>query len=668
MGVVSNDLIDEIYEAAKAAGLHSVTHRGPLLVGINTAATGLIPGNSLPALQLVEDLNWCNQRLADGSVPLVRWLQNAVKFTDSFEHGAKFRDLLKQVATASGPPCATKGSNPADFDAPTPHSYSLPALGLFVGRDQELDHALRLWLADPARPLLIWGPPGIGKSTLGLAMLQHDSVAARFGERRYYLRCDPHTSTAAMIAAMGVEWFGLRASPEIEGQVVHRLREAPAAVLVDNFETPHRADPVASEAWLRRLAGVPGLRLIVGVQGHERPGGVDWAGPVEPKPLSSDAARELFAGITRVDSHRRDAALNGLLQDLDGIPHAIELLAHQAVGAANLQPLVKRWKASGVAMLNRVGGRSRETSLKLAYEFAIGSTLLDDHARRLLRVLACLPGGVEEADIESVMAPDGAWPVLDANAALGRAALVYSERGRARMLAPLRDHVRRAHPAGEDAGPALEFYLRLAREGDKVGREGGAAALAALTTEFANVSWAVERAIDQADSRAVADARSLGEFTTFSGIGDGRLLTRLVGECRRSNNRLGEAGCIQSLGHIALRRSDHDKAREAYEQARPIYRELGARLGEANCIYSLGDIALASNDQVGAGEQFLAALDLYRSISEPYSIGWALRRLARLESDRGRRKVLLDDAVGNWQRAKFDDLVAGLRREFPGEC
>lgn len=77
-----------------------------------------------------------------------------------------------------------------------------------------------------------------------------------------------------------------------------------------------------------------------------------------------------------------------------------------------------------------------------------------------------------------------------------------------------------------------------------------------------------------------------------------------------------------------------------------------------------GDIAVAVGDPPEAEGRFREALALYERVADPYSIGGAHRRLARVVTDDAARERHVKAAREAWRSIGFDHLVAKLDEEF----
>ena len=86
--------------------------------------------------------------------------------------------------------------------------------------------------------------------------------------------------------------------------------------------------------------------------------------------------------------------------------------------------------------------------------------------------------------------------------------------------------------------------------------------------------------------------------------------------------------------------------------------------GEARCINGLGDIALDRTDPDGARSWYEQALRLYQAIPDPYSAGWTLISLARLDPPGSERTRHWSAARQAWASTGREDLVESVSAEF----
>lgn len=542
-----------------------------------------------------------------------------------------------------------------------PSAAGLPAVGLpappaLVGRESEVSELVAAWLADPPAPVAVLGAPGIGKSAICLVALHDEGVRQRFGDRRWFIRCDGAGSAdellSALAAGLGVIGEGSRVGPL--GEVSAVLGAAPAVVVLDNLETPWVADTVSVEELLRALVATPGTVMTVSARGTARPAGLRWFDFPILTPLPLVASRQLFLGVAG-SAFNADPLLDDLLAAMDGVPLAIELLGSNAQGQPSLAGVAERWRAERTAMLERMGGARRELSVAVSAEISISSPRTSPSARRQLALLGVLPDGISHADL-AVMLPDIG---LAAAAELRQLALAFDDGERLRVLAPIREYVAANHePDGADLTMAIGHYAQLAaRIGRKVGRADGADAIAMLQAENGNITAMLELAAAQRRTDDLATAiRGLVEFWKLTGQDQPDLASiardvisatgtpqqradicyavaslamersdpdtvraryeTALALYQQAGDVLGQAKCIRGLGDIALQRSDHEAARVSYERAIDLYRQAGSTVGEVNCIKSLGDIALARSDLRTASTRYEEAIERYRQVGD----------------------------------------------------
>jgi predicted ATPase/DNA-binding NarL/FixJ family response regulator len=296
------------------------------------------------------------------------------------------------------------------------HSGLLSPADLFVGRDGELEAVSRM-LADPqARLVTLTGPPGIGKTRLGVACAS--AHAERSGCAAVFVDLapvrDPALVMAELAQAMGVE---PRGGTDLTGQLAAALGHQERLVVLDNCEHLLAAAPDVG----RVLASCPRLRVLATSRERLRLS-AEQEFPVPPLAMPAPADVADLSGLAAnpsvallLDRARRTnpgfdlTPANALLLAnacvrLEGLPLAIEL------AAARLKVLTPGELVFRLARRMQVlAGSTRDVPARqraLRNSIAWSYDLLDDGERALFRRLSVFAGSWTLADASSVCVPD----------------------------------------------------------------------------------------------------------------------------------------------------------------------------------------------------------------------------------------------------------------------
>lgn len=680
---VAGDALEAALNAQRALQTESWRTTGPLRVRIvlHTGAVEERDGDYFgsPVNRAARLLACCHGGqilLSLATQELVRdHLSENISLRDLGEH--RLKDLIRpervfQVVApdlpADFPPLVTLDSRPNNLPAQTTP---------LVGRDQELAAIEQLLRRGEVRLVTLAGPGGSGKTRLGLQVAAN--LLDDFQHGVYFINLAP-VRDAGLVVSTIAQTLGVRESGGqalIENLKQH-LRDKQMLLLLDNFEQVVSAAPLVAEllAASAQLKIIVTSREVLHLRGeHEFP--VPPLALPDPKQLpslkrlSQYAAVALFiqrAVAVKPDfevTNQNAPAVAEICVRLDGLPLAIELAAARC---KILSPQAILQRLEHRLTLLTSGARdlpARHQTLRSAIAWSYD--LLDAGEKILFARLGVFVGG---CTLEAAEAIGGADAFAGIESLVTKNLLRLEESGtgesRVTMLETIREFARERLEESESAAIRkrhADYYLTWvdAVEPKLVGAE-QVTALDQLETEHDNLR-AVFRWAGEIDDYAhgLKLAESLWSFWRIRGhLTEGRgwfeKFLALATNDSAAELKETRSKALQGLGALLRALGELDQARQVYEQALALSREIGESKGIAASLNSLGTAVQEQGDHRQALFFFEESLALRRTLVDNPS---TQRGIA----------VVLNNIGGSWHcqgdfaraRAAFDECLAAFR-------
>jgi tetratricopeptide (TPR) repeat protein len=488
--------------------------------------------------------------------------------------------------------------------------WPLPTGVIPVGRDPLVAEAVRRLLDDDRGGVLFTGGPAIGKTTVALAVANQIDVVERFGARRGLIRLDQEgavdSKSLMQAIAAAVAPIGIPPTWEV---CLTSLTQAPALLVLDNLETPWERDRAGTEGVLRELLSTTRAVVCATLRGSERPCPEVWKSSREIDGLDFASARDLFERISGVGDPS-SKIVDDLIQAMDGIPLAIELMAEQAQFTP-LPVLWEEWVARRTALLRRSpNANDAATNLEVSIDLSLASPRVTVEGATLFRMLGRMPAGLIVGELDVLL--DGLG--YEAASSLRRTRLAYDHGGRIVLLSPVREYSSTLRLPDEKAMLLAESVLEKIRtHGPAAGVQETREGVNRLAEEGANLDEGIRLALDLGLVNALTDVVShVGDFQRFSGLGQPATLVSIAETAQRAGNKVVEGRASLRAGEVFLHRSDYEAAIVAFNRAEKAFKSTDERISQATCTKCAGDVLLQLGRFEEAAPKYCSALRGYR--------------------------------------------------------
>ncbi|MDQ3929260.1 MAG: tetratricopeptide repeat protein, partial [Chloroflexota bacterium] len=549
---------------------------------------------------------------------------------------------------------------PAGHTAQFPPS-SLPAsVTSFVGREREVARVRSLlWRAD-VRLLTLTGPPGIGKTRLGLTVAA--SLGGEFEHGVWFVPLaplfDPDLVPATIAKTLGLkESTGEPADAKLQTYLQHKQ----LLLVLDNFEQVVEAAPTISGL----LAVAPRLKVLVTsraalhIYGEHEFAVPPLALPDLSEDISVDALSE-YASVALFVERAQAAnpdfeltpdnaqAVAEICARLEGLPLAIELAAAR----------IKTF--SPHAMLERLGHRlsllvggpldrtPRQRTLRGAIEWSY--SLLGQSETRLFRRLSVFVGGCTLEAAEAVCDVEGATDhdtpeVLEslANKSLLTYVTVDAE-PRFSMLETIREYGREQLQESGEADSIQQqharYFLSLAERAEPELRGRGQGVwMQKLEIEHDNMRAALAWTLDNDIVTALKLCAALWRFWWMRGFSKQGYdwVERAVGIARGQRDSIpGQVfgAAVHAYATLAHELGRFAEAETLYNESRDIQREVGDRRGLAVTLCNYGSLMWQRGQYGPAESLFQESFALYKMLEDRWGMSVVLTNLGVVASAR----------------------------------
>ncbi|MEO8393544.1 MAG: LuxR C-terminal-related transcriptional regulator [Chloroflexota bacterium] len=509
-----------------------------------------------------------------------------------------------------------------------------------IGRDKDVTAVRKQLSRADTHLLTLTGPPGIGKTRLGLQASA--TMLDDFADGVFFVMLAP-LSDAALVCSTIVKTLGLQeigTQSPLE-QLKAYLHNKQMLLLLDNFEQVLAAAPEIAEL----LTSCSGLKILVTSRAPLRirserqfpvsPLSVpDFAYLPNAEIISQSTAVAFF--IERAQVVKPDFALTeenaqtiaAICTRLDGLPLAIELISARI---KLLPPAALLERLNGRLLLQSDGVRDiepRHRTLNAAIDWSY--QLLNEDEQTLFRRLGIFVGGWTFEAVEAVCTENLNLNVLDGLASLLDKNLVKQATGlgdepRFMMLETIREYaLAQLTPSSEfDALQQhhIDYFLALAEQAEahQYGYE-QIIWFNRLEADWDNLRAALARSVDTAIGVRLAGALS-GFFILRNRWNEGLGWLAQVLDANPDAPSFLRAKAFRCAGGIAV--SLHDPRTQTFcEQALALARPANDRLNMAWALCYLGWEDRGDLDESAA---FLEeGLALFREIQDPLGLSWAL--------------------------------------------